>query len=178
MEIYFTEHNYGKIFSVIINDKNVTIFRIENRDKIWSGSVLKIFIGKNYINGISGAGDSIGNSILLEVEEKKYMMVGESVYTFETDDKIIKFTSNVGNNDVPYPIAYGERNIYYLVDKYIFIPYESISDDNIRKRISEMDESYEPYDFLYNSVDGERKKFYSMRLLAGGYCSFNCKGGR
>ena len=141
------------------------ILAVENHEKIWSETVLKIFIGKSYLNEMtefSGARDDEvwrGNSILLELEEKKYMMVGESVYTFETEDKIVKFTSNADNNQTAYPVAHGQRNIYYLFHKYKCIPYESITDDNIRKRISEMDETYEPNGFLYNSTDGERKKF-------------------
>ena len=31
---YFTLDNYRKHFSVVIIDNNVTVFRIENRDKI------------------------------------------------------------------------------------------------------------------------------------------------
>ena len=97
-----------------------------------------------------------GNTILLKLQEKKYMFIGNiGVYTFETEDKIVKFTSNVGNNQVPYACAYSERNIYYLSDQFVFIPYESILNE---KRISEMDESYEPYNFLYDTREGERIK--------------------
>ena len=71
------------------------------------------------------------------------MFIGNTgIYTFETEDKIVKFISNVGPNQVPYAYAYGERNIYYLSDQFVYIPYESILNE---KRISEMDESYEPY---------------------------------
>ena len=109
MENYFILDNYRKRFSVIINNNYVYIFRIENRDKIWEGIVKNVFIGKSCLNEMtefSGArNDSVwdGNTILLELQEKKYMFIGNSgVYTFETEDKIIKFTSNVGNNCVPY----------------------------------------------------------------------------
>ena len=47
---YFTLDNYRKHFSVVIIDNNVTIFRIENRDKIWEGLVKNIFIGKSCLN--------------------------------------------------------------------------------------------------------------------------------
>ena len=83
------------------------------------------------------------------------------VYTFQTEDKIVKFTYNVGNNQVPYACAYGERNIYYLSDQFVYIPYESILNE---KRISEMDESYEPYEFLYNTSTGIELK--SLTLIA------------
>ena len=95
------------------------------------------------------------------------MIIGNSgIITFETEDKIIKFISNVLNNQVPYAYCYGKRNIYYLSDLYVYIPYESIQNENIRKRISEMNESYEPYDFLYNSNIGERIKIKSLTLIA------------
>ena len=84
------------------------------------------------------------------------MFIGNNdVYSFETEDKIMKFTSNVGNNCVPYAVGYGTNNIYYLSECQ-FIPYNSIQDNDIRKKISEMDESYEPYRFLYDT--NERRK--------------------
>ena len=58
-----------------------------------------------------------GNSVLIELTENKYMFVGWCIYTFETDDQIIDFVTPVGNNDVPYPIAYGEKNVYFMLDK-------------------------------------------------------------
>ena len=101
-----------------------------------------------------------GNTILLELEEKKYMFIGsDGVYSFKTEDKIIKFTSNVGNSCVPYAVGYGEKNIYYMSDKCQFIPYDSIPDNDIQKKIAYMDESYEPYSFLYDTNEGERTKF-------------------
>ena len=88
------------------------------------------------------------------------------MYSFETEDKIIKFTSNVGNNCVPYAVSYGEKNIYYMNDECKFISYNSIQDSDIRKKISEMDESYEPYRFLYDKNEGERNKFHSFIMIA------------
>ena len=73
---YFTLDNYRKHFSVVIKNNNVTIFRIEIRDKIWEGLVKDIFIGKsclNEMNEYSGARDDSkwdGNTIFLELEEK------------------------------------------------------------------------------------------------------------
>ena len=85
---------------------------------------------------------------------------------FETEDKIIKFTSNVGNNCVPYAVSYGEKNIYYMGDMYQFIPYDSIQDNDIRREISNMDESYDPYRFLYDTNEGKRVKFHSFIMIA------------
>ena len=165
MENYFILDNYRKRFSVIINNNYIYIFRISNRDKIWEGLVKNIFIGKSCLNEMDEIfynPDLDGNTILLELEEKKYMFIGnKGVYTFETEDKIIKFISNVLNDQVPYAYAYGERNIYYLSNQFVYIPYESIQNE---KRISEMDESYEPYEFLYDTRLGTKLK--SLTLIA------------
>ena len=124
MENYFILDNYRFRFSVIINNNYIYIFRISNRDKIWEGLVKNIFIGKSCLNEMDEFfynSDLDGNTILLELEEKKYMFIGNmGVYTFETEDKIVKFISNVGNNQVPYAYAYGERNIYYLSDQFVY----------------------------------------------------------
>ena len=48
----------------------------------------------------------------------------------------------------------------------VYIPYISIQDNGIRKKISEMDVSYDPYRFLYNTCGGERKNFHSFIMIA------------
>ena len=46
--------------------------------------------------------------------------MGEKVITFETNDIIVKYNSVYGFNDVKYPYAYGEKNIYFMLyQKYI-----------------------------------------------------------
>ena len=68
MQNYFTLHNLRKVFSVVIVDKHVSVFRIENECKIWDGIVKNTFIGKNCLNEMteySGARDDVrwdGNS--------------------------------------------------------------------------------------------------------------------
>ena len=48
----------------------------------------------------------------------------------------------------------------------LYIPYVSIQDNDIGKKISEMDVSYDPYRFLYDTYGGERKKFHSFIMIA------------
>ena len=80
------------------------------------------------------------------------MFIGEEIYTFTTqDDKIIKYISNMGNNNCSYPIAYGEKNIYLLAKKE-YLSYDKITDEEIQKRKKEMDESFEPYNGLENNL--------------------------
>ena len=106
-----------------------------------------------------------GISFLLELEEKNYIFIGNCcVYTFETEDKIIKFTSNVGNNSLPYAVAYGERNICYMCDvisRYTIWIYTRWC---VQKKL-EMDEFLNLM-LLYESTGGEKIKNYSLNLVA------------
>ena len=46
--------------------------------------------------------------------------MGNKVIDFETNDKIVKYNSENGFNDIKYPYAYGEDNIYFMLhQKYI-----------------------------------------------------------
>ena len=59
-----------------------------------------------------------GNTILAQVSGNKYLCIAEFIYEFETkNEKILKYYSHVGNSDVPYPLAVGENNVYFLIDK-------------------------------------------------------------
>ena len=82
-----------------------------------------------------------GSSISFELHEQKYMFIGGGLYTFdliENNDKIGKYTSNLGSNDVNYPSAYVEKKIYFKVYPKNF-SYDMLDDEeNIRK-----DETYD-----------------------------------
>lgn len=85
----------------------------------------KIFIGKSPLTKSTefsgGSGPEFdGNSILAELDYKdseySYLYIGSIIRTFNTDDRIVKYWSIVGNNDVPYPVAIGEQNYYFMLD--------------------------------------------------------------
>ena len=51
---------------------------------------------------------------------KKHIHVGEKVFSFETKDEIVKYSSEHGFNDVKVPFAHGKENIYFMLhQKYI-----------------------------------------------------------
>ena len=59
-------------------------------------------------------------SFLFKIEDKKYIHVGEKLFSFETNDEIVKYSSEHGFNDIKYPFAYGEENICLMLhQKYI-----------------------------------------------------------
>ena len=56
-----------------------------------------------------------GNSILLHIEGMKYVFIGEEIFSFTAQSRIMEFKSPVGNNDVPYPWAKDEEGLRYLL---------------------------------------------------------------
>ena len=161
MKHYIIQYNYRNNYVVAVGETRVDVYNFQNNKlcyDIIDVNPIKVFIGKsclNYMTEFSGARDDKywdGNTILLQLKENKYMFIGEEIYTFTTqNDKIIKYISNMGNNNCSYPIAYGEKNIYLLAKKE-YLSYDKITDEKIQKRVIEMDESFDPYDELEDAL--------------------------
>ena len=132
---YFIHDNGGRPFLVYINKSEAIIYRMSelnnnynsiDKDK-YSTLVKKIkfkkaYIGKSPLNEMTrfslGHGKEFdGNTILLELPNKKCVFTGRFIYEFTLLDKIIKYHSPVGNSDVPYPFIIGDKYIYFMEDK-------------------------------------------------------------
>ena len=63
--------------------------------------------------------------------------MGEIVNTFETNDTILKYSSDLGFSDFKYPFAYGEENSYFMLhQKYIPIQdYKKSTEENENKHL-------------------------------------------
>ena len=114
-----TFKNNGKIRAQKLED-------ISGYDKniIYEINPMETFIGKSEdceMTYFSGARDKEvfdGNTILLKVSEEnirhRYVYVGGNrVCSFLTNDRIYKYSSNMGNNLTPCSIAIGWENICY-----------------------------------------------------------------
>ena len=95
------------------------------------------FIGKPKVcemTKVSGADDSSdldGNTILQESEDNEYVYISEfEFFKFKTDDKIIDYTSLLGNNMCPYAIAIGEKNTYFILIHCKLIENDKIEEGN------------------------------------------------
>lgn len=61
-----------------------------------------------------------GNTILVQISDKNYIYIGETIYQVRIDDEILGYKSPVVGSDVPYAYAYGTKNTYlFLEDTYI-----------------------------------------------------------
>ena len=68
-----------------------------------------------YSGGVGRAFD--GNTVLLKVksEDNTYIYVGDYIMEFHTPKPIIEYYSPVGNNDVSYPVALTEDDVYFMI---------------------------------------------------------------
>ena len=146
--IYVAENNCQRLAITFKNNGMIRVQKIEDvfEDKniIYKVNPMETFIGKSLLCNMtefSGSEDRRvfeGNTILLRIGQEnikhKYVYIGgDQVCSFLTNDKIYKYISNMGNNLVPYSIARGWENIYYLTPYFKFIKKENIDVDDIDK---------------------------------------------
>jgi hypothetical protein len=184
---YFTHDNSGRPFLVYIGKNEAHIYKkpdentkyyvdedeyYSSKDKKWC-YVIKIksykfeekFIGKSIENPMTrfsaGYGPEFtGNSILLKLKPQKYLSIGDKIFEFSTDDDIKEYYSSVGNNDVPYPVAFGEKNIYFMLDG-LYIP-----KNKWPKMTKEM--KSDAYSYFYGHSGDEQKypkKYLKMKNI-------------
>ena len=128
MPKYSIHDNGGTPFWVEVSGKSITVLKnmntyewidgkhteVKNPTKeLFSINVDEVFIGKT---SPTGPKSPPGTAILCRIGSK-YMYIGKEIYEFSTNDVITKFYSDLGNSDVPYPYAVGEKYIYIMLDK-------------------------------------------------------------
>ena len=122
---YEIHDNGGRPFKVIANQNGIYIYTHAN--KYFEDYDYNILVKEyNQFVGYWSGFDSTpykmhGNSILIKIDTYNYVYVGSEIFSFRTDEEIIDYISPVGNNDVPYPIAYTQNYVYFPFDKsYLF----------------------------------------------------------
>lgn len=152
---YHIHDNGGRPFIVIIDgkDKNISIYLSvwkENEDERYLECDKQLLTYTNIIGYWFGYDTSMyqfhSNSILIKVSKQEYILIGAEIYVFyiPIDDEIIDFVSGVGNSDMPYPIAFGEKNVYFLLDK------EYLSKDQIVFEKTIPGKALELYRYFYD----------------------------
>ena len=146
--IFLTKHD-TKCYGVKIeNNELVKVEKLtiiyDDGNNILCVKPLETFLGKcdvtNMLINIGRLDKSVfnGNTILLETSEEnnknRYVYVGANeIYSFITNDHILKYISNMGDNMIPYSIAIGEENIYCLSPHCKCIKRANIKNDELLK---------------------------------------------
>lgn len=81
-----------------------------------AGGLDRVWIDNTHEKNYEYYGEKgIGNTILLEKDNQCIHIGNEGIFKFVVDTKIVKFVSEIGNSDVPYPYAIDENDNYYLL---------------------------------------------------------------
>lgn len=122
--------NYVYIYAPTNNVIDIDDWDLINTPAVFTELVktyeyLEIFIGKSVCNNLTREietyGDKYdGNSILLRignVDEFKYVYIGDKIFEFTVDEKITKYVSNIRNNCIPCPYAESLNYCYEMTWK-------------------------------------------------------------
>ena len=127
-ETYVLTHNRFNTYIVLVftDLKKTQIYKIPYRNS--PHQEIEIIMSFDYLHSFRPNEHSEDyhvrkpkeENFLFKFEDKKYVHVGEDLFSFETNDEIVEYSSEHGFNDIKFPYAYGEENIYFMLhQKYI-----------------------------------------------------------
>jgi hypothetical protein len=157
--IYITLDNGARPFIIIVSNNIIKVYLSYTNKLLFK---ISKFLG--YWSGFDSSPYKIynGNSILIQLTPNKYMHIGCEIFTFVTKDIITDFLSPVGNSDVPYPIAYGTENVYFMLDK----KYYSNDDILLEKTVSNSEDIYgEFYEHLEFKKNRKLHKMAKLKII-------------
>ena len=79
---------------------------------------------------------------VFETVDKEYFYLIEKVITFETDDKIEKYSLDILFIDIIFPHAYGEENIHFMLHQ-IYILFQEYETSTLKN----------DYEYFYKKYD-------------------------
>ena len=128
-ESFVLTHNRFNTYMVLIFSdlKKAQIYKMPKR--VSPHREIEIVMNFDYINVFKPNEDTEyyhirqpnDENFLFEIGDKKYVHVGEKIITFETSNKIMKYYSKYGYNDIKYPYVYGKKTFTLCVIKNIFL---------------------------------------------------------
>lgn len=123
-KVYFVHDNGSRPFRVEVSGKNVEIYRNTISTNKEENTLIKKLVVKEVYLGKSLSSEK-GNTILLHLDGKKYMFIGQDIYEFTMEDEFEAYYSIIGNSDVPYPIVLGSKYVYLMLSSdHTYIPRE------------------------------------------------------
>ena len=131
-KVYNIHDNGGRPFQVVIDINGIFVYEIDQEatsdrdDYVYDELVYKTNNFLGYWSGYDSSPYKMnGNSILIKIKKYEYVCIGMIIFKFNTDEEILDYVSPVGNSDVPYPVAFSENNVYFMLD------YKFVSKDDL-----------------------------------------------
>ena len=128
---------------------------------------IKIVMSFDYQHVFGPDDNNKDGDFLFEIGDKKYIHVGEKLFSFETNDEIKDCFSEHGNNDVKYSFAYGKENIYFMLHQK-YIPIKEYENSTVKNE----------YKYLYKKDDelkGDNTTVENEAIVEYGSDFLNCK---
>jgi hypothetical protein len=119
---YLIHNNGARPFRVEVSGKHVEIYKgTANGTSMDYNILIKSLTVKDVHVGKYSGAFGLGNSLLLDLGEKKYIHIGFDIYEFKMEDDFEAYYSLIGNSDVPYPVLLGSKYVYFMLD-YKYVP--------------------------------------------------------
>ena len=169
-ETYVLTHNRFNIYMVLIftDLKKAEIYKMLYRDSphheieiVMSFDYQRLFRANEHTEDYHIRKPNNPN-FLFEIEDKRYVYVGEKVITLETNDEIVENSSEHGYNDIKYPYARGKENIYFMLHQKYF-PLHEYENSTVKNE----------YQYLYKK--DEELKGNNEGFVEYGNDFLNCK---
>lgn len=148
---YHTHDNHARPFEVVVDGSSISISRTENNQ------LIKLYTGDVFIDTTTEEEFFVGNSILVRTGVGRCVFIGHEIYEFTIHDAIDTYYSKNGNNNVPYPVLLGTKNVYFMLDR-VYVP---------RIEFPNVVNWADAYSWFYGSWDDEQHVWLnSMKRLS------------
>jgi hypothetical protein len=152
---YLIHDNGGRPYRVEVGSRHVQVYDNASSTIVYETPVQEVWVGDNLLGLASyvSKGKGKGNTLLLQIAPHRYTYIGHVIYSFDTgNDIILKYYSPIGNGDVPYPYAVGEKYVYFVLDKK-------------RIAVEKLDLTKDGYTQFYREVSVGDKKAFRVQLI-------------
>ena len=165
-ETYILTHNRFNTYIVLIftDLKKAQIYKMPYRNsphqEIWK------VMSFGYLHVFGPDENNKDGNFLFEIENKKYVYVGDKLFSFETNDEIVDYFTEHGNNDVKYSFAYGKENIYFMLHQK-YIPLQEYENSTMKNE----------YQYLYKKEElrGDNISVENEGIVEYGNVFYKCK---
>ena len=166
-ETYVLTHNRFITYIVLIftDLKKAQIYKIPYRDS--PHHEIEIVMSFDYLHIFGSDENKKDGNFLFEIENKKYVHVGENVFSFETDDEIEDYYVEHGFNDVKYSYGVGKEKIYSMLHQKN-VPLQEYENSTVKNE----------YKYLYKKDDelkGDINTDENEGIVEYGNDFINCK---